>query len=147
MILIDTGALYALMDKNDINHSSAKRFYETLAGRDTLSISVPILTEAYLLIDARLGTYFANRLWQSAIEGVFEILELNKNDIRRAFEIERKYQKAGFGFVDSTCFSLCERYRIRKVFTYDRKHFGLYRPTFSRSLDILPGSIYINING
>lgn len=139
MILIDTGAIYALTDKNDANHIGARRFYETVIGKETLSISLPILTEVWLLIDARLGPYFANRLWQSITEGVFEILDLNKSDIHKALEIERRYEKAGFGFVDSTCFALCERYKIRKVFTYDRKHFVIYKPSFSKSLELLPG--------
>lgn len=138
MILVDTGVLYALIDKNDTNHQGAKKFYEEIAGRDILSLSLPILTEAWLLIDARLGNYFANKLWQSVKEGVFEILELDKNDISKALEIEKRYQKSSFGFVDSTCFALCEKHKIRKVFTYDKKHFSLYRAGFTESLELLP---------
>jgi predicted nucleic acid-binding protein len=74
----------------------------------------------------------------SASKGIFEILELERDDLEYAFEIENKYQEAGFGFVDSTCFALCEKYKIQKVFTYDRKHFRLYKPSFSDFLDLLP---------
>lgn len=138
MILIDTGAFYALIDKNDLNHTEARRFYEKIAGKEVLCASLPILTEAWLLIEARLGSYFANKLWESASKGVFEILELERGDLERAFEIENKYSKAGFGFIDSTCFALCEKYKINKVFTYDRKHFRIYKPGFSDSLDLFP---------
>lgn len=138
MIFVDTGALYALIDKNDINHSDAKRFYKGVVGKEAISTSLPILTEAWLLIEARLGKYFANKLWKSASEGIFEILELERDDLSTALEIENKYQKTGFGFVDSTCFALCEKYKIRRVFTYDRKHFGIYKPSFSESLELLP---------
>lgn len=140
MILVDSGAFYALIDKNDINYTEAKRFYEKVAGKETLCTSLPILTEAWLLIDARLGSYFANRLWISASKGVFEILEIDRADLESALEIENKYERASFGFVDSTCFALCEKYKIRKVFTYDRKHFKIYKPSFSASLEILPFS-------
>lgn len=138
MILIDTGAFYALIDKNDVNHAEAKRFYEKIVGKETLCTSLPILTEAWLLIEARVGGYFANKLWMSVSQGIFEILELNRDDLESALEIENKYHEVGFGFVDSTCFALCEKYRIRKVFTYDRKHFRIYKPNFSESLELLP---------
>lgn len=138
MILIDTGAFYALIDKNDKNHTEAKRFYKEIAGKEILCTSLPILTEAWLLIDARLESHFANKLWISASKGIFEILELGRDDLENALDIENKYHEAGFGFVDSTCFALCEKYKIHKVFTYDRKHFGIYKPSFSDFLELLP---------
>jgi predicted nucleic acid-binding protein len=138
MILIDTGAFYALIDRNDVNHDEAKRFYGKIAGKETLCTSLPILTEAWLLIEARIGSYFANKLWMSVSQGIFDILELNRDDLKSALEIENKYHEAGFGFVDSTCFALCEKYRIRNVFTYDRKRFSIYKPNFSESLELLP---------
>jgi predicted nucleic acid-binding protein len=98
MILVDTGALYALTDKNDKNHRQAKKFYSSIVGQEILAISLPVLTESWLLLEARLG----------------------------------------FGFVDATCFALCEKHKIRKVFTYDRKHFSLYRPRFASHLELLP---------
>lgn len=138
MIFVDTGALYALIDKNDVNHSNARKFYKDAVKRESLSISLPVMTEAWLLVDARLGKYFADKLWQSARDGIFDILELNREDLIAALEIENKYSKAGFGFVDATCFALCEKYKISKVFTYDRKHFGIYRPGFTEFLEIMP---------
>jgi predicted nucleic acid-binding protein len=138
MILVDTGALYALIDRNDMNHTSAKKFYRSLAGSEVFAISLPILTEAWILIDASLGSYFANRLWQSILEGMFEILEMDNRDLKSAVEIEIKYKDSDFGFVDSTCFALCEKHRIRRVFTYDRTHFGIFQPSFSEYLELLP---------
>ena len=138
MILIDSGAVYALVDKNDINHTKARRFYAKVVEKESLYTSLPILTETWLLTNARLGSYFANRLWMSVSKGIFEILDIDRKDLKSALDIENKYQKAGFGFVDSTCFALCEKYKIRKVFTYDRKHFGIYKPSFSKFLELLP---------
>jgi uncharacterized protein len=138
VILVDTGALYALIDKNDINHSKARQFYEGAIKKESMAISLPILTEAWLLVEARLGEYFANKLWQSALKGIFDILEIESEDLSKALEIEIKYQKTGFGFVDATCFALCEKYKINKVFTYDKKHFGIYKPSFAKFLEIYP---------
>ncbi|MBC7335608.1 MAG: PIN domain-containing protein [Clostridia bacterium] len=138
MILVDTGALYALVDRNDVNHAQAAEFYRRTAGREAFGITLPVLTEAYLLLEARLGIYYADRLWAAVGEGVFEVLPLEREDLLLALDIQRKYRDAGFGFVDATCFALCERHRLRRVFTYDRKHFSLYKPTFAEALELLP---------
>lgn len=101
-------------------------------------LSLPILTEAWLLTEARLGGYFADKLWKAASEGILDLLELDQGDLKKALDIEQKYHDAGFGIVDATSFALCEKYRIRKVFTYDKMHFSLYRPRFTSSLELLP---------
>lgn len=138
MILLDTGALYALIDRNDTNHDEAKKYYAENIKKEAFCISLPILTETWLLIDARLGNHFANKLWDSATKGVFEILDITLDDLTAALQIENKYQNVSFGLVDSTCFAICERYKIRKVFTYDRRHFSLYKPKFADSLELVP---------
>lgn len=109
-----------------------------MAGKEALAVSMPILTETWLLIEARLGYHFANRMLTSASEGIFELLELGVEDLKRALQIENKYPRARFGIVDSTCFVLCEKHKIRKVFTYDKRDFNIYRPTFAESLELLP---------
>ena len=63
MILFDTGAFYTLVDKNDINHLAARKFYQSVTGKEVFCTSLPGLTEAWLLIEARIGSYFANYLW------------------------------------------------------------------------------------
>jgi predicted nucleic acid-binding protein len=136
--LVDTGALYALIDKNDVNHRVASEFYRDAAGREVFCLSLPILAEAWLLIEARLGAYFADRLWEAVCDGVFEILPLEREDLASALDIERKYRDEGLGFVDATCLALCEKYKLRRVFTYDRRHFSIYKPTFAKSLELVP---------
>lgn len=138
MIFVDTGAFYALIDKNDVNHLRAKKLYKKVAGREVLCTSLPVLTEAWLLIEARLGGYFANRLWQAVCDGAFEVLPLERGDLELALETEKKYSDAGFGFVDATCFALCEKHQLRRVFTFDRKHFTIYRPGFTEALEPVP---------
>jgi len=138
LILVDTGAFYALVDRNDVNHGSAKKFYRSVAGKKLLCSSLPVLTETWLLIDARLGRHFADRLWKAVCDGACEILPLSREDLVMALEIESKYSDAAFGFVDSTCFALCEKHKLRQVFTFDRKHFSIYRPRFTSALELVP---------
>jgi predicted nucleic acid-binding protein len=109
-----------------------------VVGRESLALSLPILTESWLLVEARLGHQYADRLWRSVSEGVFELLQIDSGDLGKALEIENKYAQAKFGLVDATCFALCEKHRIRKVFTYDRRDFSIYKPRFAPSLELLP---------
>ncbi|MDW8328642.1 MAG: hypothetical protein RML48_01480, partial [Candidatus Bipolaricaulota bacterium] len=73
MILIDTGALYALTDRNDKNHRQAKKFYESAIRREVFALSLPVLTESWLLVEARLGRFFADKIWEAATNGVFAV--------------------------------------------------------------------------
>ncbi len=43
MIFVDTGAFYALIDRNDVNHSRAREFYRSVAGQEILCTSLPVL--------------------------------------------------------------------------------------------------------
>lgn len=138
MILVDTGAFYALIDKNDVNHKQARDFYERVAGRELLCTSLPVLTETWLLVNARLGRYFADAFWQGVCDGPIGILSIDEEGLRLAFELEDKYGDVGFGFVDATCLALCEKHKIRRVFTYDRKDFSVYAPSFAAGLELLP---------
>jgi len=139
MILIDSGAIYALIDKNDKNHLSAKEFYSSVVDKELFVTTVPIITESWLLASARLGDYFADKIWEPVSVGIFEVLEIRINDFRKAFEIEKRYSDVHFGFIDSTSFAACEKYKIRRVFTFDFKHFSVYRPEFTDGLQICPG--------
>lgn len=138
MMLVDTGALYALIDRRDTHHSAAKEFYETVAGAEPLVLPCPVLTEAWMLTKRRLGLACADRIWESVVSGAFRLLETDQLLLEEALEIERKYADSEFGLVDCVCFALCERLKIHRVFTFDRKHFSMYAPSFAPSLELLP---------
>ena len=137
MILADTGALYALVARKDKNHKAAAGWYRSVAGKKQLVLTQPLLTETWLLISARLGSYYADSFWESVTVGVFGVIELDPADLQAALKIEKKYEDANLGFVDATSLAACERYRIRKVFTFD-SHFGIYKPSFTSHLELVP---------
>lgn len=140
MILADTGAIYATIARRDANHLAASRWFGWFAGKDQLCITQPILTESWLLISAHLGAYYANRFWDSVNSGVFEIIDLDPADLKIALDIEQKYDDSSLGFVDATSLAACEKYRIAKVFTFDRNHFSIYRPSYADFLELAPES-------
>lgn len=73
-----------------------------------------------------------------AFQEVYTLLDVPHDVLALASAIDRRYAGAALGFVDCTCLALCGRHRITTVCTYDRRHFSLYRPTFTRALTLVP---------
>ncbi len=138
MILVDTGALYALANQRDSHHREAQQFYQQVRGRETLATPISVVVETALLVEARMGPEVVRALWDDLIAGVFELLDVTQDTIAAARRIDQRYADANFGLVDATCLALCEQHRITRVFTYDRRDFAIYRPTFAKALDLVP---------
>lgn len=138
MILVDTGALYALADRDDTHHPQARAFFQRARGQETLAVPISVAVEAMLLLEARLGMRAVRALWDDVLDGVFELLPVGPETFAAARAIDRKYADANLGVVDCTCLALCERHRISTVFTYDRRDFALYRPGFVKALTLVP---------
>lgn len=138
MILVDTGALYALADRQDAHHRDAEAYFRGAHEREVLAVPASVVVEAALFLEARLGTHAARALWDDIGGEVFYLLPITHNTLVTARRIDRKYADANLGLVDCTCLALCEEHHIGTVFTYDRRHFGLYRPTFADSLKLVP---------
>jgi predicted nucleic acid-binding protein len=127
VIFIDTGAFYALVDKNDANHSRALKIYKKIVGKELLCTSIPVMVETWFLLNSRLNSFCADEFLRSTSDGLFELLPMDLNDVNEGLKIKEKYSDSGFSFVDVISFALCEKHGIRKVFTFD-KHFNIYRP-------------------
>lgn len=129
MIFIDTGAFYALVDKNDTNHFRAIKIYEKMVEKEVLCTSIPVVVETWFLLNSRLNAFCADEFLRSVSDGLFELLAVDLNEVSEGLKIKEKYNDSGFSFVDVISFVICEKYGIRKVFTFD-KHFTIYKPSF-----------------
>ena len=138
MILVDTGALYALADRDDAHHREARAFFQQTHPGQALAVPTSVLVEGVLLLEARLGAKAARALWDDVIDGVFEMLTITPDTLTMARAIDRRYADANLGLVDCTCLALCEQHRIPAVFTYDRRDFSIYRPRFVKALTLVP---------
>lgn len=138
MILVDTSGAYALVDRSDPNHERAAAFLRAEIHREDFATCLPVLTEAWYLLSVRISAEAADQVLAAVIGGAFHLLEMDRSDLETALEIDRRYREADFGFVDSSCFALCERHRIGRVMTFDRRDFRIYRPTFCDFLELVP---------
>ena len=135
-ILVDTGPLYAMADRDDDWHLRVVRFLER--SRDELVVPVTVLPEAAYLLAAHLGADSERKLVQSIVSGEMVVEELTLQDLRRALELLRRYEDARIGFVDATVVAIAERLKIPRILTTDRRDFSLVRPRHCEEFELLP---------
>ena len=138
MIFTDSGAIYAIFDKRDANHSKASTYFKNNIKKESFIIITPILVECWFLIESRLGKFYSQKFLDSVYSNIFILKEINYIDFIDALNIEKKYNGVGFGLVDSLSFAFIERNKISNAFTFDRKHFCIYKPQNLKSLILVP---------
>jgi predicted nucleic acid-binding protein len=135
-ILVDTGPLYAMADRDDDWHGRVVRFLRR-SGHE-LVIPVTVLPEAAYLLGAHLGPEAEQQLVRSVVNGEFAVEELTIQDLRRTLELLIRYAEARIGFVDATVVAMAERLRISRILTTDRRDFSLVRPRHCKAFELLP---------
>jgi uncharacterized protein len=135
-ILVDTGPLYAMADRDDEGHSRIVRFLGR--SRDELIVPVTVLPEAAYLLAAHLGPEAERRLVRSVADGELGLVELTIHELRRTLELLDRYAAARIGFVDATVVAAAERLRISRILTTDRRDSSLIRPRHCPAFELLP---------
>lgn len=135
-ILIDTSAIVAAMNEQETHHARVAEELVRLAP-DGLLIPSTILAETMSFARARYGLQVQRRLWDGIGRAGIEIVPVDAELIARAREIDVVYEDAGFGFADCALLATCERLRIARLFTLNRR-LALYRPGFAEGIEILP---------
>jgi predicted nucleic acid-binding protein len=119
-VLVDTSAVFALLDRGDACHAAAKRVLDDLRrSRVEPLLTNFVVAECHALLVARLGlpiarSWLLGTAWPT--EGVTDADEV------RAREIIRQYKDKTFSYTDATSFAVMERLGLRRVFAFD-SHF------------------------
>jgi len=135
-ILVDTGSLYAMVDRDDSWHDRTIAFLN-MAHRQ-LVIPLTVLPEACYLIVSHLGEHVEVEFMQSVVRGEMKVEFLKRDDLIRTADVMAKYADAALGFVDASVVAVAERLQIRELLTTDRRHFSLVRPRHCPRLELRP---------
>lgn len=135
-IIVDTGPLYAIADRDDDWQHRTVRFLE--ANPYDLIVPASVLPEAAYLLLTHLGPAAEQRLLQTVLRGEFTVEDLTQADYRRTLELLRRYESALFGFVDATVTAVAERLNVQHVLTTDRRDFSIVRPRHCKQFELLP---------
>lgn len=120
-VLVDAGALIALLDRSDGHHEAAARSIATLT--DTLLTVMPAVTEAmHLLARVPRGQ---DALFELIEDEAVSLADLGEADFSRMKVLMRKYRNLPMDFADAALVRVAERERLTRILTFDR-HFEIY---------------------
>jgi hypothetical protein len=135
-LILDTGPLYASLDRSDQDHVACRALIET--ADEPLVIPAPVFVEVDYWIQQRLSPGALVALLADVESGAYVVADLTLDDYARIRELCDRYAAADIGFVDAAVLAVVERLGEPKLATLDRRHFGLLRPRHRDSIDLLP---------
>lgn len=122
-ILVDTSAVYALLDAGDRWHRAARDAIEAIKrSREEPLLTNFLVAECHALLLARLGSDVARR-W--LLGNAWPIERVTARDEERAAEIIRRYEDKTFSYTDAASFAVMERLGLRRVVAFDA-HYRQY---------------------
>ena len=133
-VACDTGPIVALINRNDAYHRPCLNAAQDL--RYPLFTVWPVIVEAYYIID-RLGGP-AERVLHWVIRRHVRIIELRQPELLRIRQLLNKYSDLPMDLADAALVAACEREKIRRIFTVDRRDFLIYRPKHTEQFEIVP---------
>jgi uncharacterized protein len=135
IVLVDTGPLVALLDPSDSARATCRKCLDTLAQSDLVTTEAVITEAEYLLDFSRRAQVALLHLLASQRPRVEPI---GAKDRMRIAELMIKYGDSPMDYADATLVLLAERLRTHRVFTLDRRDFGVYR-VGKRPFQVVPG--------
>ncbi len=134
MIIIDTGPIVALFDRDDKYH---QRCIEILKGiKEPLITTCPVLTETFYLLN--FSPSVQDDFWEFIQRGGLRIEPLGENIHSRCRELMKKYRDLPMDLADATLVAIGEEMKLTTVFTLDHKDFHLYRPKHKKRFTLIP---------
>ena len=125
MILADTSALLALLDRDARQHDEVDSF--VAAAEEPLVLSPFVLAELDYLVADRFGVDAELAVLADVSEGAYELAPFESPDVTRARTIIVQYRDLRIGLTDASLVVLAERYGTNRVLTLDERHFRALR--------------------
>jgi hypothetical protein len=133
--LIDTGAILAILDRDDRWHRPC---LEALASiRLPLATSGAVLAELFDLIGDEPRALAA--AWTFVRSGAVTLLGIDDRDVPELEALMKRYADRPMDFADATLVHLARRERVATVFTIDHDDFETYRIDGRRRFRVVPG--------
>lgn len=133
-LLLDTGALVSLLDRDQRDHHACRRFFESWDG--SVLSSEAVLTEATHLLGRVTGGRRA--CLDFFLAGGAVLVPATPASLRRARELIDQYASLPMDYADATLVVLAEEIGSDLVFTTDRRDFRMYRIHGRRRFRVVP---------
>jgi uncharacterized protein len=132
--LIDTGAILAILDRNDRWHVPCLQAYSNV--RLPLLTTEAVLTEAFHLI--RRTARDADGIWRLLRSGAIRMAEIRDEELPQIQRLMDEYADRPMDFADATLVHVAGRESLNVVLTVDRDDFQTYRLPGRKRFAILP---------
>jgi predicted nucleic acid-binding protein len=135
-VLLDTGFLYALLNRNEQQHERVLAATHTI--NEPIILPVPAITEVAYLLLRDVGPH-AVADFITSLATTDLILECPQTtDYSRAAQIITQYGDSRVDYVDAVIVALAERISITRILTLDARHFAMFRPSHCEAFELLP---------
>ena len=121
--LIDTGAILALLDRDDRWHVPCVEAFKL--ARLPLLTSSAVLTELFHLVGDRRREVDA--AWKLVRSGAVTVGPMTDRDLPALDTLMARYRDRAMDFADATLVHLAERESLRDILTIDHNDFETYR--------------------
>lgn len=135
-LLIDAAPLVALADRRDPAAGGVRDVLAAEVG--ALVLPAPVTAEVDYLLGRRIGQHARRAFLDDLAAARFTVECLEAGDYAAAAELDRRYAALNLGLADCALVVLAARLNIRRVLTFDRRHFGVVAPLQGGWFDILP---------
>jgi predicted nucleic acid-binding protein len=134
-LILDTGALYAYVDRRDPRNTAVRELLRAWAGE--LVVSAFTAAEADYLILDRLGLD-AEFEFLRDLAGAYTVEALDPDGLLQARDVCAQYADLRLGLADASMVVLADRWRTRSLATFDERHFRAVRPLSGGAFELLP---------
>lgn len=125
VVVLDTSALYALVDSAEPAHDACVTALDGMSGA-FLAESPFVLAEADYLVATRLGTEAELALLRDVEHNAYRLVEFGASDIGACVSLIEKYRDLSIGLADASNFTL------------DRRHIDAMRPLSGGRFELIP---------
>ncbi len=133
-LLIDTGAILAILDKDDRWHAQCLATFLQL--RLPALTSEAVLTEVFHLV--KRSRTELETVWNFLRPGAVALAPIEQSELHNVQALMLRYKDHPMDFADATLVYLAERESLSVVFTIDRADFETYRIAGKHRFRILP---------
>jgi predicted nucleic acid-binding protein len=122
VIVADTGAIVALIDRSDRHHKALRTLYES----DPSAWVLPwaILPEVDYLVGAHVSARAQEAFLADLAEGSFSVSWGDESDLDHARRLSERYTKLRMGLVDAVVIATAIKVKALAIATLDLRHFA-----------------------
>jgi hypothetical protein len=135
--LIDTGAIFAMVNHRDRWHSSCLEALRSV--RIPLLTTEAVLTELFHLVLSHQCD--SERVWSFVRSGALTVSSISHSDLPELQALMAKYRDRPMDFADATLVHLAAREGLSLILTVDHDDFQTYRIGGRKRFTILPSPL------